>query len=82
MIDWYKNNNKPIDEAEKEFEEVIIEKYAKCTEQNTFNNDQKSSYLNRANYFLLFSLVSIIVCMALFVISAIVEPNLLVNSIK
>ena len=60
LVAYYSNNGGSRQDAEKELEEYINSEYAEHTHRNIQNNDTKSSYLHRANGFLIASLVFII----------------------
>lgn len=60
LVIYYSNIGESKQSAEKELEEYINSEYAAHTHRNTQNNDTKSSYLHKANGFLIASLVFII----------------------
>jgi hypothetical protein len=60
LVAYYSDINGSRQDAEKELEEYINSEYAEHTHRNTQNNDTKSSYLHKANGFLITSLVFVI----------------------
>lgn len=61
LADYYKINQGQTDEADKEFEAYIKERYAACAEVNRWNNNAKSAFLHKANTWLIGAVVSALI---------------------
>jgi hypothetical protein len=59
-------NNNPVDHALTEFEETLIRKYSNSATQNAINNDNKSSYLHKANSSLVWLVALVFLCTPIF----------------
>ncbi len=58
---YYESEATPEGDVNKEIEDYLLERYAICTHANTINNDSKSAYLHKANKYLIFTLIFVII---------------------
>lgn len=75
LIEYHVSLGGKVEDADKEFEDVIVKKYNNCTHINTWNNDSKSEFLHKANESLIYSLVLILLCVVPYLVHYYSKPD-------